>query len=192
MVLCCNRYNVGAFALSQYDQPNDDKIHFSMHSWHFRLVKYSKGVHYTSLCPYMRAVVMSFFMLPFKYAWNALPDFINDHEDWGRVVIGYAMCVAFISMLGSWASESPFYAWMLVGLGGGYLLMIIVYGIYKACCAVGDWNDDRPRHYTEHKTRGLMKEYVQAKHNKVCPSICFAEPQHFDKNGQKDNDTDCR
>jgi len=141
----------------------------------------------------MRAVIFCMLASPFKFIWGSLPDTINDHEDLGRIVVGFSLIVtAFSFWLAALYPETPLYVFLGIGLLGGFALMVtaglILLGIFR----INDWNESRPSHYTEHKTRRLVSAYVEAKHNKVCPTICFAEPVHWDKDGAQDNDTDCK
>jgi len=167
-------------------------------SWHYRLVMFIFTDYFifqdrVNLCPYMRRVIISIFLFPFVGGWEFVPDSIRIHKDICQFLSIFVLLVlSFSSLLSYWYPDTPYYVFAGVGLIGGFAFIGFVAGIIIGGCAIKDKWDDRPRHYNEHKTTGLVKAYVGAKHDKVCPSIKFCDAPEYDKNGTRHKqDGDC-
>jgi len=164
----------------------DGCVQFSKDSWHYKITHFVFPALFWSrlgginLCPYMRAVIASIFSLPFVYAWRKLPYRIQDNA-WVvqaelvflAIILMASAGLHFLDESGGSERIPPF--WDLVGYGflGGNLIGIIGgFGIAGAF-ALKDYIQGRPK--KDHKTRGLIKTYMQSKHDKICPCVEFEE-----------------
>jgi len=169
-------------------QEIDGCVKFSKNSWHRRLVNCvfpyfvgyrADGEAKVNLCPYMRRVIFSIFLIPFVLPWRKLPYQIQD-QAWivhaELIFLFIIMSVAFIMDYADSVNKNilPPY-WELVGYGfiGGNIVGAVGGASLAGGFALKDHLKKRPK--KEHRTRGLIKEYIGAKHNKICPCVEFVE-----------------
>jgi len=157
----------------------DGCVKFNKSSWHYRITNYVFwiGSYKTNLCPYMRMVIASIFLIPFIYGWRKLPDKIQDNA-WivqGELIfLSLIIIVAFIIDWNDNIQEDIFPPLAeLIGYGffGGNALGLIGLGMLISITTLQDYIHERPK--KEHRTRGLIKTYMEAKHNKICPCVEF-------------------
>ncbi len=162
----------------------DGCVQFSKNSWHYKITHFvfpalfwNDGVN---LCPYMRAVIASIIGIAFVYVWRKLPDRIQEFA-WiaqGEVIfLCIIIVVAGLMDLGDTITGNDklpeFLDMIAYGfLGGNVVGLIIACGIFGAF-ALSDYIKKRPK--KDHKTRGLIKTYVQSKHDKICPCVEFED-----------------
>lgn len=177
-------------------------VRFSRNSWHRRLVgyvwgnKYLQYVDFTtklddagvastkkemrdkyiSLCPYIRRVILGSMVFPFMAIWKSLPETIRYYKDLIHVEIIYAfLCLTahiLINLRPEWVEAGA--GWALpIGFFGGNALGILGFFAIAGVMRIKDHIDNRPQ--KEHRTRGLVKEYMEAKHNKICPCVEFVD-----------------
>jgi len=164
---------------------NDGCVQFSKNSWHYKLTHYvfpalfwsDRGIN---LCPYMRAVVASILSVVFVAGWRKLPDRIQEFA-WvaqGEVIF-LALVVIFAGFLDFMDTYKEtdklpeFLDLVAIGFFGGNVIGLFIAGCILGAFALKDYIEGRPK--TDHKTRGLIKTYVQSKHDKICPCVEFEE-----------------
>ena len=162
----------------------DGCVQFSKDSWHYRITHFVFpslfwSLHGINLCPYMRAVVASILSIPFVYAWRKLPDRIQDNAWVVQAELIFLTIIVFASAGMSYLDDQskdmlpPFEYLVGYGFIGGNLVGIIGAFAISGGFALRDYIQGRPK--KEHKTRGLIKTYVQSKHDKICPCVEFEE-----------------
>ena len=161
---------------------NDGCVKFNTDSWHYKAVSFvvyrgRKIYHKTNLCPYMRLVVASMILLPFVWLWRKLPYVIQDNAWIAQVEIIFLFAVMIVSVgidIGDVDSIFPPF-WDLVAYGfiGGNSVGILggmfLFGLFYLV----DYIKERPK--KEHRTRGLIKTYIESKHDKISPCEEFVE-----------------
>jgi len=174
--------------LTEETEKQDGCIKFNKNSWHYKVTNYvfpyalTRRYQKYSLCPYMRMVLVSVMAFPFMQIWNRLPYQIRD-QAWifqaEFVFLFLVMVASFLIDYGDSQYETQVFPpfWELVGYGflGGNLIGIggglVIFGSY----ALIEYIKDRPKTKRTHKTTGLFKAYVHAKHNKICPCVEFVD-----------------
>ncbi len=163
----------------------DGCVQFSKDSWHYRITHFVFpslfwSLHGINLCPYMRAVFASILSLPFVYAWRKLPERIQDNSWVVQAELVFLALIILVAGLMDFVDTNagnekipPF--WDLVGYGflGGNLVGIIGAFAISGGFALRDYIQGRPK--KDHKTRGLIKTYMQSKHDKICPCVEFED-----------------
>jgi len=170
-------------------QEIDGCVKFSKNSWHRRLVNCvfpyfvgyrANGEPKVNLCPYMRRVVFSIFLIPFVLPWRKLPYQIQD-QAWllhaELIFLGCIMAGAFLFDYADTYQGNDVFPdyWTLVAIGffAGNLIGVVGGASIAGGFALKDRLKKRPK--KEHRTRGLLKEYIASKHNKICPCVEFVE-----------------
>ncbi len=169
----------------------DGCVRFTKESWHFRLVNfvfldmlleyYANAWHTRpiSLCPYMRAVVASIILVPFIAVWRHLPMRVQDNAWITQGELIFLFMVMIVAFLVGWNDDMkgdifpPFLEMVGIGFIGGNIIAVIGFCLIAGCIMLKDYIQDRPK--KEHKTRGLLKEYMEAKHDKICPCVEFVD-----------------
>jgi len=171
-------------------------IKFSKHSWHRRIVDWGMGKDYLAypdykfkstkgnktherfwedkpinLCPYMRALAVCVLLSPWIGFWKILPEYCRIwHQDATKGFLILGSLGAFIHVFGTLQLGFEWW-WVPLGISFISMLALVLLGIILGSMALSDWIRGRPK---SEKT-GLIREYMKAKHDKVCPSIEFDE-----------------
>lgn len=164
----------------------DGCVQFSKSSWHYKLVHFVFPAFFWSetgrvnLCPYMRRVVISVLSVIFVAGWRKLPDRIQEYS-WimqGElifltiIVIGAGLMDIADERAGN--DKLPeIQDLVLYGFLGGNAIGLFGAGLIFGGFALSDYIKKRPK--KDHKTRGLVKTYVQSKHDKICPCVEFED-----------------
>ena len=157
----------------------DGCVKFNKNSWHYRMADYIFwiGGHRTNLCPYMRMVVVSIFLLPFVAGWRQLPDKIQNNA-W--LIQGELIFLFLVMIVGAVVDygdvDGVFPPWIeIVGYGflGGNMIGLIGMSVLVGITTLVDYIQNRP--HKEHRTRGLLKTYMKSKHDKICPCVEFED-----------------
>jgi len=155
----------------------DGCVQFSKNSWHYKLVHFVFPSFFWSesgmvnLCPYMRRVIISIFSVVFVAGWRKLPDRIQEFAWVAQGELIFLTIIVFASAGMSYLDDQdkdilpPFEH--LVGYG---------FAVIAGIVALIDYIKDRPK--KEHKTRGLIKTYVESKHEKICPCVEFEDNEY--------------
>lgn len=167
---------------------NDGCVKLKRNSWHYKVTDYvfpymlDSPYKSFNLCPYLRMVIAAAFSYPFMLVWNKFPYGVKKHAGLFQAefiflfsVVGMAILLDFVDTFEETEALPPvldmiaigFFGGNLVGIGGG----LIIYGFIKLI----DYLKHRPK--TEHRTTGLLKAYVHAKHNKICPCVEFVDDE---------------
>lgn len=166
------------------DKPVDSCVQFNRKSWHYKTANFVfpslKYRDRTSLCPYMRMVVFATAIIPFVFLWRKLPYSIQNYAWLVQAESIFLFLVVSTAYAMDFADEYigndkiiPF--WDMVGYGflGGNLVGVLggllIFGAYS----LSEYIKGRPK--GEHKTRGLVKEYFHARHDKICPCVEFVD-----------------
>jgi len=181
-----------------FDRENDSLV-MCKSSWHYRLVNYIFPYFFhwnnrVNLCPYMRRLVTCIFLFPFVAGWNTfMPERLREYTGICQALAIYVILVLSFSVcLDYWYVDVPWHVFAIAGIFGGFAIGAVFVGVVLGVMRVVDHIENRPRHYSEHKTIGIAKAYVGAKHDKICPSIKFCDAPEKDKNGkQVRHDKDC-
>lgn len=163
----------------------DGCVQFNKNSWHYKITHFifpslfwHDGVN---LCPYMRAVVASILLLPFIYAWRKLPCRVQDYSWLIQAELIFFSLVLLASFLIDYVDPlaknpnvfPPFLDLVAYGFIGGNIVGIVgglfIFGVYS----LTEYIKGRPK--KEHKTRGLLKTYMESKHDKICPCVEFVD-----------------
>ena len=161
-------------------------IKFGKKSWHRRIVTWGLGKRYfeyfdwdtnkwkerggINLCPYMRHLLGVFLISPWIGLYKLLPKYCKeDHPDITKIFLGVGSICSVIHIL---ATQGLGFEWWYVPVGTAIMAGIVtgVIGLIFGCMALKEWLDDRP--VKEHKP-SLLKEYMKAKHDKICPQVKF-------------------
>ena len=172
----------------------DGCVQFNRHSWHFILVNlvfphylidWNDKPRMVNLCPYMRHVLASVFLVAFLVPWRKLPDRVHDYTWAVQAEVIFLFLVIFTSYLidlgdslSSEPSIPPFLTLVFYGFIGGNVIGILGGALVFGSMLLKEAIDDRPRKekkYKEHRTRGLIKTYMASKHDKICPCVEFVE-----------------
>jgi len=163
---------------------NDGCVQFSKNSWHFKLVHFVFPAFFWSsrvnLCPYMRRVVVSILSVIFVVGWRKLPDRIQDNA-WiaqGELIFLFLVVsmAGFLDFMDTYKETDKlpiFQDLVLIGFIGGNLIGLFGVGLIFGGYALNDYIKKRPK--ADHKTRGLVKTYMQSKHDKICPCVEFED-----------------
>lgn len=167
-------------------------IKFGKKSWHRRIITWGLGREYLeyydwnedggkydlkekdniNLCPYMRHLIGVFLISPWIALYKILPKYCKeDHPDMTKIFLAVGSICAIIHVLGTQVLEG--FEWWYVPVGTAIMTGMIsgILGLIFGCMALRDWLDDRPE---SHKSN-LIKEYMKAKHDKVCPQVKFVD-----------------
>ncbi len=171
---------------------------YSKNAWHYRLVNwvfpwffetsYGCGESKTNLCPYVRAILASLILAPWVVIWRALPDVIKTHPNIGRGVIIYFFLSHGVAYLLNHAlvtvDNKPEIWWLGWGIFfGGIITALVIIGLVVIGSTMVDKINDRrteyrrnhPKDYTKDSTIRLVADYVEAKHENICPCIVFKD-----------------
>lgn len=170
------------------DKP-DGCVRFNRKSWHYKTANYVFPYtleHYdgkpkgTNLCPYMRMVLFSTLAIPFMAMWNQLPDRVKDFAGYIQAELIFLALVIIVSFtltvtdpLDDVIFFPPFSTLVFYGFIGGNVVGILGGGFLIGCVALGDYIKGRPK--KEHRTAGLLKTYMNSKHEKICPCVEFVD-----------------
>ena len=162
----------------------DGCVQFSKNSWHYKLVHFVFPAFFWSesgmvnLCPYMRRVIISIVSVIFVAGWRKLPDRIQEYSWIAQGEVIFLALVVVVAGLMDIADERAgnermpeFQDLVAYGFLGGNAIGLIGFIAIAGIVSLLDYIRDRPK--KEHKTRGLIKTYVQSKHNKLCPCVEF-------------------
>jgi len=166
-------------------------ITFGKNTWHRRIVTWGMGRRYLehrkwdetgkqlgwednthiNLCPYMRALLAVFLISPWIAFWKILPDYCTfDHADESKIFLIIGSICAIIHVIATQLGAEWWHVpvWVL----GMTIVVSAIIGTIFGLMTLGDWIKDRPR-----KTRkpSIVREYMKAKHDKVCPCIEFSD-----------------
>ena len=185
-------------------EETDSCVKFSRHSWHYRLLWFIFGKYYLqdvvseaaldeknkmyyktvwkdkhiSLCPYMRRVVYAILLLPGMAIWKKLPYSVTQFKDLIHIELIFATLCLFahilINLNPDWVEAGAGWAW-IIGFLGGNALGLLAFGVIMLGDRMRDRIRNRPKKYKDHKTTGLIKTYVKAKHHKICPCVEFVD-----------------
>lgn len=160
----------------------DGCVTFNKASWHYRLVYFVFPwfILYDShmnLCPYMRHVIASIFLLPFIAGWRKLPDVIQNNAWVAQAELIFLFLVMIVAVAVDYTDvDGIFPPWadmVAYGFLGGNVVGVIAGSVILGVSTLIDYITNRPK--KDHRTRGLIKTYVQAKHDKICPCVEFEE-----------------
>ncbi len=167
-------------------------ITFGNNPWHRRIIDWGMGKRYLAyrtwnkagdnlgwkdskqinLCPYIRALVVVVLISPWIAFWKILPDYCTTyHEDETKTILIIGSICSIIHVVGT--LEGGF-EWWWVPLGSAIMTGIVfgVIGLIFGCIVLKERWDDRP---IKQRKPSLVREYMRAKHDKVCPQIEFEE-----------------
>ena len=169
-------------------------------SWHFKTINETwKNYHWTpvprNFCPYMRKLVVSLIVLPFVLLWRQFPESIRNYQDIAITLFSYFIIVhtvyalLFVLSGGVWYDREwengnvinetvkQFEWWWGTAFYLGSIAVVgAVIGLVMVVC---DYLDERKRKqreqgvYSKNKSVSLFKDYMHAKHNKICPFMDF-------------------
>ena len=177
-------------------------LEYSRQNWHYRLLHWiHKHDEYTSessiehripknLCPYMRQVIGGMILAPFLALWRSLPNAIQEHTDLGKALSIWLLLSHFVAWLVNGAllkagvSETghnyaadyrPWLGWevFFIGIGGSLFIVGLLYGFESIKDRISQHYRNQPR--KKNQSIGLMKDFIEAKHNKICPEIQFTD-----------------
>lgn len=168
-------------------------IQYKKSSWHYRLMVWAwvppwahdKSLYLPdNLCPYMRALMATMFLAPFLSLWRKLPSFITMHQDIARATVAWFFISHGVSTLinlgigdgeelrdGTMLYQIEYLGWYV--FFGGYAVALAAVGVVLGADKLNSKYKQRPR--ANHETITLVRDYVSAKHNKVCPNIEFVD-----------------
>ncbi len=162
----------------------DGCVQFSKNSWHYKLVHFVfpsffwSETNMVNLCPYMRRVIISIVSVIFVAGWRKLPYRI---QEYGWVAQGEVIFLSIIVIMAGVldfmdtykeTDKLPIFQDMvLIGFIGGNIVGLVITGGVLGGFALSDYIKKRPK--KDHKTRGLVKTYMQSKHDKICPCVEF-------------------
>lgn len=162
----------------------DGCVQFNKDSWHYKLVHFVFPSFFWSetsivnLCPYMRRVIISVLSVIFVAGWRKLPDKIQDNAWFVQAELVFLTLVIIVAggldFMDTYkeTDKLPVF-WDMVAYGflGGNLIGIVGGSALAGGYAIRDRIEARPK--KDHRTRGLIKTYVSAKHDKICPCVEF-------------------
>jgi len=167
----------------------DGCVQFSKNSWHYKATNYvfpHKIESYNgtprpiNLCPYMRAVLASIFLISFVAPWRKLPYAIQDNAWLVQAELIFltlvVICAGAMDFADTYRGNDrlPVLGDMvLIGFFGGNLVGVVGGALIALGFKLKDYLDGRPS--KNHKTRGLIKTYVASKHDKICPCVEFED-----------------
>ena len=167
----------------------DGCVQFNVNSWHYKVTKtvfpdyatdWDNKPRKTSLCPYMRHVVVAMLLVAFVVPWRKLPYRIQDYAWLVQAESIFLILVVSTAYAMDFADEYigndriiPFNDLVMYGFLGGNLVGVVggllIFGAYS----LSEYIKGRPK--KDHKTRGLLKTYMSAKHDKICPCVEFVD-----------------
>lgn len=167
---------------------SDGCVQFSKNSWHFKLVNlvfpyylihYNGAIRQVNLCPYMRRVIAGILSVAFVVPWRKLPYRIQDNA-W---LVQAELIFFAIILIGAFTFDvvdtmnkdvfPDFWTMVLIGFIGGNIVGVVGGLLMLGVTSLKDYIDGRPK--KEHRTRGLIKTYMQSKHERICPCVEFEE-----------------
>jgi len=138
----------------------------------------------------MRHVVASIILLPSMILWNRLPYQIRDHADLVKaelIFLALVMLVAWLLDFADMYNEinnstpqvfPPFLDMVAIGFFAGNAVGVVGGLVLWGAFSLYDYIKQRPK--IKHRTTGLIKTYMKAKHDKICPCVEFT--------GEKENE----
>jgi len=190
----------------------EPSIKCDQNSWHYRLIHETwKNEHFTpvprNFCPYMRKLIASMFLFPLILVWRKMPESVQYHEDLVKTLFVYGLIVhVFYGLMylfsGGVYYEREFEDGVMVSeivhqmewwWGTAFYLLSIgaVGGVIGLFIIIADWNDRRKERlreqgkYKKNQTVNIFKQYIHAKHSKICPRMEFYKSGNED---EKNND----
>lgn len=182
-----------------------NEIKYSTKSWHYRLVKYAWSGGWTywtaprNLCPYMRSIVAAIICVPLIFMWRQLPDVIKDHQDLARGLFIWGLIVhtATLLLTIAWGgvieidhyndADNPakitstdhikiewWWGWAIY-VGTVVSASIILGVIMVVESMVNDYR--RRKKPDAGRTLQVFHDYIEAKHDKICPEITFIDEE---------------
>ena len=148
-------------------------IEINKNSWHGRLTKYTWGEDHIkntrSLCPYFWSVVVAIFIGPVRWlVWK-----VEDWGHWMRVVIGLGILILALGIY--YRPEPTFWMTIIILIGGNIIWFMWQVGVwYEKRHPYVPTYGVRPPHMKT-KQPGLLKTWLNAKKDKVCPIIMEVE-----------------
>ncbi len=165
---------------------NDGCVQFNKNSWHYKLVYFVFPAFFWSetgrvnLCPYMRRVVISVLSVIFVAGWRKLPDRIQEYAWIAQGELIFLAIIVIVAGFMDIADERVgneklpiFQDLVLIGFIGGNIIGLVGFAVIAGAITLSDYIKKRPK--KDHKTRGLVKTYVQSKHDKICPCVEFTD-----------------
>ncbi len=162
-------------------------LKFSKESWHRRIVEWGIGEGYFyrynyktdkydslrqhNLCPYMRLLVGIILSSPWIGLYKLLPKYCTyDHPDLTKIFLIIGSICSTIHIIGTLLFNLE---WWEVPLGVTIFIIIIMgfVGLMFGLMALKDHLEKKPK---SHKP-SIVREYMRAKHDKVCPEIEFED-----------------
>lgn len=172
-------------------------LKFEKNSWHRRIITWGLGRSYLqyhdwdkdnekmiwvekdniNLCPYMRALIGVFLVSPWIALYKLLPKYCTvDHPDATRLFLLIGSICSIIHILGTGFLE---YEWWYVPAGVIVMTTIVsaITGLIFGSMALNDWIHSKrsERKWSKGDKPSIVREYIKAKHNKVCPQIEFVD-----------------
>lgn len=181
-------------------------LKYNRKTWHYRLMLWAwcysswskdwKTGRYEyrlpdNLCKYLRKLVITVPLSIPLFIWRSTPDIIQDHKDIVRAIIVTTLTIHTIMFLINLAlvveGSEPFPWWMgwavIVTLWLGFVGLIgLGFGIAKL------WEYLRCKRGVKigkPSTMCLVEDYLEAKHDKICPNIEFVSDKKEDKPDDK-------
>lgn len=166
----------------------DGCVKFNRSSWHYRVTNYVfpyvlTQKHKTfNLCPYLRMVIAATFSIPFMVIWNQFPERVRDQAVIFQVEFGFlflVMIFAFgLDIMDEFKETNALPPWLdmiAIGFFGGNFFGIVGVLSILGVTHLIDYIKDRDK--PKHKSVGLFKAYVNAKHDKICPCVEFEDEE---------------
>lgn len=166
-------------------QETNGCVQFSKNSWHYKVADYvfpyvlDNKHRMMSLCPYLRMVIASIIAVPFMVVWNRFPYQVRNQAWLFQAELVFLACIVGGAFVMDYADSvnrdilPPFLELVGYGFFGGNAVGIIGGLILYGAWALKDNIKKRPK--KEHRTRGLIKTYIGAKHEKICPCVEFVK-----------------
>lgn len=169
----------------------DSCLKFSKNSWHYKLVLFIYGTRYfyhwgkhpktISLCKYFWTVVTAILVFPILFSWRSLPDSITYHEDLCKAVIVWALICTVVHIT-SWSISGIWWIGLTIFFGGVGVALAI-FGFIALMDKL--WHNYQQHMRYKPDKPNLVKEFVKARKNKVCPCIEFVDDTEKEDNIKK-------
>ena len=160
----------------------------STHSWHYKVNAWAWGDVPRNLCPYVDKLVLAMVLSPVIAAWKALND---NGKRVLSIFLGTLPGAIIVFFTGGWQSSLLFEVAAFAGIG-------VIFGIVKFAFYLGDhgyhwpsfsgfwkwWDnllaDKPPKPHRSKppkapKEPSLTKQWLKAKHDRICPFIEFTD-----------------
>ena len=159
--------------------------------WHYKLVQYVWGRSYfnswgdpkyprrISLCTYFWSVVLSTFMYPVSIVWHTR--IVHNHEDLSKAIGIWILISTFVQIIivvlaglseWWWIGLAIFFG----GIGAGAGVAGAIIGIENLYNRIKYYRRQRYKEVVRKPRKpSLIKEFIKAKKNKVCPCIEFID-----------------